>query len=80
MLLTLFVRSLQALALNGLSQLTLHVLLRLKLLATVAYAALSFTTCGLVAVRLLVSQNVVVNRRKKACFHAEAGFLFFFEN
>lgn len=61
MLLTLFVRSLPALALNGLSQLTLHVLLRLKLPVMAAYVVLSFTTCGLVAVRLLVSQNVVVN-------------------
>lgn len=61
MLLTLFVRSLLALALNVLSQLTLHVLPRLKLPVTAAYVVLSFTTCGLVAVRLLVSQNVVVN-------------------
>ena len=82
MLLTLFVRSLPALALNGLSQLTLHVLPRLKLPVTAAYVVLSFTTCGLVAVRLLVSQNVVVNsdNESETALHFARQFYFYQKN
>jgi hypothetical protein len=38
---------------------------RLKLPVTATYVVLSFTTCGLVAVRLLGSQNVVVAKSQR---------------